>query len=210
MEALCDEAEAVARTGAPKMVVIDSTAPPALSQTQKSASAATRESSDYSAAGSLSVLQSRPTAPIAILQKHRSRDYTNSRDTLNHISTTSTLTPASMADIAAAIEQVAKAPPSTDNLPHQTSLDDHVRQQMIGEISQAVRTVLATELPKMVRHAVSASLYELVTTNYPASEADAIIGQPSRKSNRKKTTAKKATAKKATAKKSVSKKGTPK
>ena len=111
-----------------------------------------------------------------------------------------------MADIAAAIEQVAKAPPSADRLSRDTSLDDHIRQQMIGEISQAVRAVLATELPKMVRHAVSASLYELITTNNPAPQAGATIGQPPRKASRKKPATKKPTNKRIGTKKTTAKK----
>jgi hypothetical protein len=215
IEALCDEAEAVVRTGAPMMAVVESTAPPALSQPQKSASAATDKSPKDSTTGSLSILQGRPTPPTAILEKHRPKHHSDSTDAADHMTPTGTVTPASMADIAAAIEQVAKAPPSADRLSRDTSLDDHIRQQMIGEISQAVRAVLATELPKMVRHAVSASLYELITTNNPAPAAGATIGQPPRKASRKKPAAKKigtkkTTAKKARATKAASKKAAPK
>ena len=215
IEALCDEAEAVVSTGAPMMAVVESTAPPALSQPQTSASAAKDKSPKDSTAGSLSILQGRPTPPTAILEKHRPKHQSDSTDAGDHLTPTGTVTPASMADIAAAIEQVAKAPPTADRLSHDTSLDDHIRQQMIGEISQAVRAVLATELPKMVRHAVSASLYELITTNNPAAEANASIGQPPQKASRqkpvaKKTGTKKTTAKKARAKKAVSKKTTSK
>jgi len=196
IEALCDEAEAVVRTGAPMMAVVESTAPPALSQPQTSASAAKDKSPKDSTAGSLSILQGRPTPPTAILEKHRPKHQSDSTDAADHLTPTGTVTPASMADIAAAIEQVAKAPPTADRLSHDTSLDDHIRQQMIGEISQAVRAVLATELPKMVRHAVSASLYELITTNNPAAEANASIGQPPQKASRKKPAAKSQSQKK--------------
>jgi hypothetical protein len=206
IEALCDEAEAVVRTGAPMMAVVESTAPPALSQPQKSASAAKDESPKDSTAGSLSILQGRPTPPTAILEKHRPTHHSESTDAADQMTATGTVTPASMADIAAAIEQVAKAPPSADRVSRDTSLDDHIRQQMIGEISQAVRAVLATELPKMVRHAVSASLYELITTNNPAPQAGANIGQPPRKASRKKAPAKKPATKKTGAKKTGTKK----
>jgi len=206
IEALCDEAEAVVSTGAPMMAVVESTAPPALSQPQTSASAAKDKSPKDSTAGSLSILQGRPTPPTAILEKHRPKHQSDSTDAADHLTPTGTVTPASMADIAAAIEQVAKAPPTADRLSHDTSLDDHIRQQMIGEISQAVRAVLATELPKMVRHAVSASLYELITTNNPAAEANASIGQPPQKASRKKPAAKKTGTKKTTAKKARAKK----
>ena len=206
IEALCDEAEAVVRTGAPMMAVVESTAPPALSQPQKSASAAKDESPKESTAGSLSILQGRPTPPTAILEKHRPTHHSESTDAADQMTATGTVTPASMADIAAAIEQVAKAPPSANRVSRDTSLDDHIRQQMIGEISQAVRAVLATELPKMVRHAVSASLYELITTNNPAPQAGATIGQPPRKASRKKAPAKKPATKKTGAKKTGTKK----
>ena len=206
IEALCDEAEAVVRTGAPMMAVVESTAPPALSQPQKSASAAKDESPKDSTAGSLSILQGRPTPPTAILEKHRPTHHSESTDAADQMTATGTVTPASMADIAAAIEQVAKAPPSANRVSRDTSLDDHIRQQMIGEISQAVRAVLATELPKMVRHAVSASLYELITTNNPAPQAGATIGQPPRKASRKKAPAKKPATKKTGAKKTGTKK----
>ena len=89
-------------------------------------------------------------------------------------------------------------------------MDDHVRQQLISEISQAVRAILATELPKMVRHAVSEALYDLTTTNNPLPEVGVAIGQPPQKANRKKTTSKKPVAKKAIATKSASKKTTSK
>ena len=206
IEALCDEAEAVVSTGAPMMAGVESTAPPALSQPQTSASAAKEKSPKDSTAGSLSILQGRPTPPTAILEKHHPKQQPDSTDAADHLTPTGTVTPASMADIAAAIEQVAKAPPTADRLSHDTSLDDHIRQQMIGEISQAVRAVLATELPKMVRHAVSASLYELITTNNPAAEANASIGQPPQKASRKKPAAKKTGTKKTTAKKARAKK----
>jgi hypothetical protein len=210
IEALCDEAEAVVRTGAPMMAVVESTAPPALSQPQKSASASKDESPKDSTAGGLSILQGRPTPPTAILEKHRPTHHSESTDAADQMTATGTVTPASMADIAAAIEQVAKAPPSADRVSRDTSLDDHIRQQMIGEISQAVRAVLATELPKMVRHAVSASLYELITTNNPAPQAGATIGQPPRKASRKKAAAKKPATKKTGTKKTVAKKTTAK
>ena len=210
MEALCDEAEAVARAVAPVVAVIESTAPPAMSQPKKSASASTNESSKNSTVGSLSVLQGLPTPPIAILEKHHPKNHTDGREALDHIEANDPVTPTKMAEIAAAIEQIAKVPPPASGLPRETSLDDHVRQQLIGEISQAVRAILATELPKMVRHAVSESIYDLTTTNNPTPDTGVAIGQPPKKGNRKKTTSKKPVAKKAIAKKSALKKTTSK
>ena len=208
MEALCDEAEAVARSGARIVAVIEATAPPALSQPRKSASAPTNESSKNSTLGSLSVLQGLPTPPIAILEKHHPENRTGVGEVADQTNANNPVTPAKMADIAAAIEQIAKVSPSAGSLPRETSLDDHVRQQLIDEISQAVRAVLANELPKMVRNALSESLYDLIAKNNPMLEAGVAIGQPPQNANRKKTTPKKTVAKKATAKKSASKKTT--
>ena len=206
MEALCDEAEAVARASAPGVAVIESTAPPALSQQKKSASAPTEESSKNSTVARLSALQGLPAPPIAILEKHHFKNHTDGRESLAHIDAKDPVTPAKMEDIAAAIEQIAKGPPLVSSLPRETSLDDHVRQQLIGEVSQAVRAVLATELPKMVRHALSESLYDLTITNDSTHEAGVVVGQPPQKANRKKSTSKKPIAKKAAAKKSAPKK----
>jgi cell division septation protein DedD len=84
------------------------------------------------------------------------------------------------------------------------------------EVGSAVRNVLANELPQMVRHAVSESLYELLTTTPPkgAAKADsprnqAIEAKPAkRKAATKKTAAKKPATKKAATKKPVAKKAT--
>ena len=208
MEALCDEAEAVARAGAPMVAVIESKAPPATIQMKKSASKLSDESSKNSTDESLSVIQGLPAPPIAILEKHQPKNHTDGHEVIDHINANGPVTPAKMADIAAAIEQIAKVSPSAGSLPRETSLDDHVRQQLIDEISQAVRAVLANELPKMVRNALSESLYDLIAKNNPMLEAGVAIGQPPQNANRKKTTPKKTVAKKATAKKSASKKTT--
>ena len=75
------------------------------------------------------------------------------------------------------------------------------------EVGSAIRDVLANEMPQMVRHAVSESLYELLTTTTKgAAKADsprnkAIEAKPAkRKAATKKTATKKAAAKKATRK----------
>jgi hypothetical protein len=81
------------------------------------------------------------------------------------------------------------------------------------EVGSAIRDVLANELPQMVRHAVSESLYELLTTTTikGAAKADsprnqAIEAKPAkRKAATKKTTTKKTVAKKTAAKKATRK-----
>ena len=84
------------------------------------------------------------------------------------------------------------------------------------EVSSAVRNVLANELSQMVRHAVSESLHELLTTTPPkgAAKSDlprhqAIEAKPAkRKAAAKKSATKKADTKKPVAKKPAAKKAT--
>lgn len=162
IEALSDEAEMVAQSGAPMMAVVKSTPPPKGARPRDDAPPKSADG-----AHAVVMLQARPAPPQAILETHRTDKPAGADDAERG------LTPATMADIAAAIEQVSKIPrpqPAADN---DQSMRDDIRQQMIGEISEAVRMVLANELPKMVRHAVSASLYELITTTAP----DQTLGQ---------------------------------
>ena len=93
-------------------------------------------------------------------------------------------------------------------------MSDQLRHDLMTEVGSSVRNVLANELPQMVRHAVSESLYELLTTTPPkgAAKADsprnqAIEAKPAkRKAATKKTAAKKPATKKAATKKPVAKK----
>ena len=86
------------------------------------------------------------------------------------------------------------------------------------EVGSAVRNVLANELPQIVHHAVSESLYELLTTKPPkgatksnTSIHPAIEPKPEkRKAALKKPAAKKTLAKKIASKKTAAKKATTK
>ncbi len=194
IKALSDEAETIARSGTPMMAVIKSTPPPVTSDLDDTPTKTNHQRA--------TVLQSTEAPPPVILEK---RNRTNKQD--NTIDPEGTLTPATMADIAAAIEQVGK----TVSKPMQTASDsavsDEIRQQMIAEISQSVRMVLANELPNMVRHAVSASLYELLTTNNPAPPANGSLTKAAHKpAAKKRKPAKTATAKKVLAKQNTVKK----
>ena len=108
-----------------------------------------------------------------------------------------------MAEIAAAIDRAGKAP-KTQIIDQQPQImSDQLRHDLMTEVGSAVRNVLANELPQMVRHAVSESLYELLTTTPPkgAAKADsprnqAIEAKPAKRKAAKKP-AKKTAAKKA-------------
>ena len=124
------------------------------------------------------------------------------------------LSNATMAEIAAAIDRAGKAP-KTQIIDQQPQImSDQLRHDLMSEVGSAVRNVLANELPQMVRHAVSESLYELLTTTPPkgAAKADsprnqAIEAKPEKlKAAAKKPATKKPTAKKAASKKPATKK----
>jgi hypothetical protein len=124
------------------------------------------------------------------------------------------LSNATMAEIAAAIDRAGKAP-KTQIIDQQPQImSDQLRHDLMTEVGSAVRNVLENELPQMVRHAVSESLYELLTTTPPkgAAKADsprnqAIQAEPAtRKAAAKKPATKKTTAKKAASKKTLAKK----
>jgi hypothetical protein len=88
-------------------------------------------------------------------------------------------------------------------------MSDQLRHDLMSEVGSAVRNVLANELPQIVRHAVSESLYELLTTTPPkgAAKADSPRNQSiEAKPARRKAAAKKPATKKADTKKPVAKK----
>jgi hypothetical protein len=124
------------------------------------------------------------------------------------------LSNATMAEIAAAIDRAGKAP-KTQIIDQQPQImSDQLRHDLMTEVGSAVRNVLANELPQMVRHAVSESLYELLTTTPPKgpAKADSLRSQvieakpATRKAAAKKAASKKTLAKKAATKKAVTKK----
>ena len=201
IEALCDEAEAVIKDGTPMMAVIKSTAPPAMAREQKPDPAADAQTEKPA----VTVLPSQAPPPeVNIVGK------TDPSENADDVS----LSNATMAEIAAAIDRAGKAP-KTQIIDQQPQImSDQLRHDLMTEVGSAVRNVLANELPQMVRHAVSESLYELLTTTPPkgAAKADsprnqAIEAKPAkRKAATKKTAAKKAASKKTLAKKAATKK----
>ena len=200
IEALCDEAEAVIKDGTPMMAVIKSTAPPAMAREQKPDPAADAQTEKPA----VTVLPSQAPPPaVNIVGK------TDTSENADDVS----LSNATMAEIAAAIDRAGKAP-KTQIIDQQPQImSDQLRHDLLTEVGSAVRNVLANELPHMVRHAVSESLYELLTTAPPkeATKPDspqnqAIEAKPAnQKASPKKASPKKATSKKA-AKKAVTKK----
>ena len=154
IEALCDEAEAVIKDGTPMMAVIKSTAPPAMAREQKPNPAADAQTEKPA----LAVLPSQAPPPaVNIVGK---TDPSANADDVS-------LSNATMAEIAAAIDRAGKAP-KTQIIDQQPQImSDQLRHDLMTEVGSAVRNVLANELPQMVRHAVSESLYELLTTTPP-------------------------------------------
>ena len=200
IEALCDEAEAVIKDGTPMMAVIKSTAPPAIAREQKPDPAADSQAEKPN----LAVLPSRAPPP-AVNIVGKTDPSTNADDV--------SLSNATMAEIAAAIDRAGKAPKTHIIEQQPQIMSDQLRHDLLTEVGSAVRNVLANELPHMVRHAVSESLYELLTTAPPkeATKPDspqnqAIEAKPAnQKASPKKATSKKA-AKKAVTKKTMAKK----
>ena len=201
IEALCDEAEVVIKDGTPMMVVIKSTAPPALAREQKANQTADAQTEKPA----LVVLPSQAPPPaVNFVSK------TNPSANADDLSRSN----ATMAEIAAAIDRAGKAPKTQIMSQQPQIMSDQLRHELMTEVSSAVRNVLANELPQIVRHAVSESLCELLTTTplkgaakSNSSKHPAIEAKPEkRKAALKKPTSKKTAAKKATSKKSSAKK----
>lgn len=205
IEALCDEAEAVIKDGTPMMAVIRSTAPPAMARKQKTDQTADAQTEKPA----LAVLPSQAPPP-AVNIVGKTSPLANADDV--------SLSNATMAEIAAAIDRAGKTPKNqiTDQQPQ--IMSDQLRHDLIIEVASAVQNVLANELQQMVRQAVSESFYELMETTPPKSAAksdlprnQAIEAKPSKrkaalkKSASKKTAAKKAATQKPTAKKAARK-----
>jgi len=211
IEALCDEAEAVIKNGAPMMAVIKSTAPPAMAREQKANQTADAQTEKPA----LAVLLSQAPPPVV--------NFVDKADPLANADDVS-LSNTTMAEIAAAIDRASKDPKTQIISQQPQIMSDQLRHDLMTEVGSAVRNVLANELPQMVRHAVSESLYELLTTTppkgtaksnssiYPAIEAKpekrktAFKKPASQKTVAKKTASTKAAAKKATTKKPSAKK----
>ena len=200
IEALCNEAEATIKDRTPMMAVIKSTAPPAMVREQKANQTADAQTEKPA----LAVLPSQAPPPTV--------NFVGKTDPLANADDVS-LSNATMAEIAAAIDRASKAPKTQIINQKPQMMSNQLRDDLMTEVGSAVRNVLANELPQMVRHAVSESLYELLTTTPPkgAAKADsprnqAIEAKPAkRKAATKKTTTKKTITKKTVAKKPTSK-----
>ena len=201
IEALCDEAEAVIKDGAPKMAVIKSTAPPAIARGQKDILTTDAQTEKPA----LVVLPSQAPPP-AVNFVSKTNPSANADDV--------SLSNATMAEIAAAIDRAGKAPKTQIMVQQPRVMSDQLRHDLMTEVSSAVRNVLANELPQMVRLAVSESLNELLTTTplkgaakSNSSKHPAIEAKPEkRKAALKKPALKKTAAKKTSSKKPSAKK----
>ena len=201
IEALWNEAEAVIKDGTPTMAVIKSIAPPAMARRQK-ANPTTDAQTEKPA---LVVLPSQAPPP-AVNFVNKTNPSANADDV--------SLSNATMAEIAAAIDRAGKAPKTQIMVQQPQIMSDQLRHDLMTEVSSAVRNVLANELPQMVRHAVSESLNELLTTTplkgaakSNSSKHPAIEAKPEkRKAALKKPALKKTAAKKTTSKKPSAKK----
>jgi len=196
IEALCDEAEAVIKDATPMMAVIKSTAPPAMARKQKA-----NQTADAKTEKPTLVVLPSQAPPPAVNFVGKTDPSANADDV--------SLSNATMAEIAAAIDRASKAPKTQIISQQPQIISDQLRHDLMTEVGSAVRNALANELPQIVRHAVSESLYELLTTALPkgtaksnSSRRPAIEAKPEkRKVALKKTAAKKATTKKPSAKK---------
>ena len=201
IEALCDEAEAVIKDGTPMMAVIKSTTPPAMARKQKTDQTADAQTKKPA----LAVLPSQAPPP-AVNIVGKTGPLANADDV--------SLSNATMAEIAAAIDRAGKAPKTQIMVQQPRVMSDQLRHDLMTEVSSAVRNVLANELPQMVRLAVSESLSELLTTTplkgaakSNSSKHPAIEAKPEkRKAAVKKPALKKTTAKKTSSKKPSAKK----
>jgi hypothetical protein len=205
IEALCDEAEAVMKDGTPMMAVIKSTAPPAMARGQK----ANFTTDAQTVKPALAVLPSQVPPPVVNFVTK-----TNPSANADDVS----LSNATMAEIAAAIDRAGKAPKAQIMSQQPQIISNQLRHDLMTEVRSAVRNVLENELPQIVHHAVSESLHELLTTTplkgaaeSSSSKHPAIGAKPEkRKAALKKPASKKSAAKKATSKKPSAKKATSK
>ena len=172
IEALCNEAESVIKNREPVVTVVQSIAPPEL---------AYQVTSNIN---TVNILSSKPAPPKAnIVERPKLKE--NSADT--------PLSPATMTEIAAAIDRASQRAqkPQIIEQPSQT-MSDQLRKDLMIEVSLAVRSVLANELPKMVRNSISESLFELInsSTDPKANNLGALEAKPRLKGRKKKVTTK--------------------
>ena len=143
IEALNDEAEAALKNSSSAIAVIKSAPPPALLSEKKIK------------VSRLIVFKSHQIPPTVILTNKHQND---------KASIETPLSSSSMDEIAAAINRASKGPKTALNDPSLSQISDDFRRDLLAEVEKAVRVVLATELPQLVRYAVSVSMHELLTT----------------------------------------------
>ena len=212
IEALCDEAEAVIKDGTPMLAVIQSTAPPAMAH-QQSATQSDNQSqiandgqaaSEQKATNDPAILTSKPAPPMVnVVGKAPTASPAEDAP----------LSPATMAEIAAAIDRAGKTPKTQIMGQEPQPISDQLRRDLMAEIGEAIRISLANELPRIVHHAVSESLYAMLTTSASASpttgsaETATIETKPARqKAAPKKAASPKTASKRAASPKTASKK----
>ena len=143
IEALNNEAEAALKNSSAVIAVIKSVPLPAL-LTEKQIKVS-----------KLTVLKSNPPPPAANLVNNHQND---------NASIEAPLLSSSMDEIATAIDRASKGLKTTLIDQNTNQISDNFRKDLLTEVAKAVRTVLAAELPQLVRYAVSVSIHELLTT----------------------------------------------
>lgn len=198
IEALCNEAESVIKNGEPEIIVIKSIAPPALAC----------QSTPHTKA--VNILSSKPAPPTANIAD-RPSPKENVED--------APLSPATMTEIAAAIDRASQSLQNPQILEQPSlGMNDKLRKDLMIEVSLAIRSVLETEMPKMVRSAISESLFELMNSSSAPVIRGSVVpeanvsprGKSKKITTEKKTATKKTSRKKNTAKKTKGKETTSK
>ncbi len=184
IEALCNEAESVIKNGEHGKKVIQSIPPPALAYLRTSH------------INTANILSSRPAPPKANIVNRMAPQ----ENVLG-----APLSPQTMTEIAAAIDRASQSAqkPQIMDQPSE-GISNQLRKDLMIEVSLAVRSVLENELPKMVRHAISESLYDII--NSPSGSVTNSAAALNAKSGPKGRSKKIASKKRAAPKKAPSKK----
>ncbi len=172
IEALCNEAESVIKNGEPVVTVIQSIAPPALAH------------QGTSHTNIVNILPSKPAPPKAYIMDTPKPKENVVGDPLSS---------ATMTEIAAAIDRASQSAQKPQILDQSSqAMSDQLRKDLMIEVSLAVRSVLANELPKMVRHSIEESLYELInsTADPTSNNLGALEARPRPRGGKRKVTTK--------------------
>ena len=119
------------------------------------------------------------------------------------------LSPATMTEIAAAIDRASQSLQNPQILEQPSlGMNDKLRKDLMIEVSLAIRSVLETEMPKMVRSAISESLFELMNSSSAPVIRGSVVPEANaspRGKSKKITTEKKTATKKTSRKKTTNK-----